>query len=230
LLRYGKPETVARICADRVRQGFRHIKLHEHDTAAVIAARDGAGPDTALMNDVNCPWSVADAIEIERSYRKANLYWLEEPVWPPEDHSGLARVRSRAQTLIAAGENAAGLHDFRNLFEKGAIDIAQPSVTKIGGVTVMRKIAALSEAHAIKFIPRCAYFGPGNLASIHIVAAHGLDTILENIYANLLASPFSDSMQARNGMVAVPQAVGLGVEPDMAVVSKFRQGPVSTIA
>ena len=93
----------------------------------------------------------------------------------------------------------------------------------------MRKIAALSEAHAIKFIPHCAYFGPGNLASIHIVAAHGLDTLLENIYASLQANPFGDSMQARNGMVAVPQAVGLGVEPDMAVVSKYRQGPVSII-
>jgi D-galactarolactone cycloisomerase len=128
LLRYGKPETVARICADRVAQGFAHIKLHEHDTAAVMAARDGAGPDTALMNDVNCPWSVLDAIDMERAYRKANLYWLEEPVWPPEDHSGLAQVRRRAQTLIAAGENAAGLHDFRDLFEKGAVDIAQPRV------------------------------------------------------------------------------------------------------
>ena len=229
LLRYGKPETVARICADRVQQGFKHIKLHEHDTAAVIAARDGAGADTALMNDVNCPWSVIDAIEMERSYRKANLYWLEEPLWPPEDHSGLARVRSRAQTLIAAGENAAGLHDFKDLFEKGAIDIAQPSVTKIGGITVVRKIAALAEAHAIKFIPHCAYFGPGNLASIHIVAAHGQDTLLENIYANLQASPFGDSMQAHDGMVAVPQSAGLGVEPDMAVVAKYRQGPVLDI-
>jgi D-galactarolactone cycloisomerase len=230
LLRYGKAETVARICADRVRQGFRHIKLHEHDIAAVIAARDGAGADTALMNDVNCPWPVVEAIDMERAYRKANLYWLEEPVWPPEDHSGLARMRSRAQTLIAAGENAAGLHDFKDLFEKGAIDIAQPSVTKIGGITVMRKIAALAEAHAIKFIPHCAYFGPGNLASIHIVAAHGPDTLLENIYANLQASPFGDAMLARDGMVAVPQSAGLGVEPDMAVVAKYRQGPVLDIA
>src|ERR1700722_13532271 len=57
-------------------------------SAAVIGARDGAGADTALMNDVNCPWSVIDAIEV---YRKADLYRLEEPVWPPEDHSGLAR-------------------------------------------------------------------------------------------------------------------------------------------
>jgi L-alanine-DL-glutamate epimerase-like enolase superfamily enzyme len=54
--------------------------------------------------------------------------------------------------------------------------------------------------------------------------------LLENIYADLEASPFGDSMQARNGMVAVPQSAGLGVEPDMAVVAKYRQGPVADIA
>lgn len=229
LLRYGKPETVARICAERVRDGFRHIKLHEHDTAAVFAAREGAGSATALMNDVNCPWSVADAIERERAWRPVELYWLEEPVWPPEDHNGLARVRRQATTRIAAGENAAGLHDFHDLFEKGAIDIAQPSVTKIGGITELLKIAALAEAHSVRFIPHCAYFGPGNLASIHVVAAQGTDTLLENIHARLEASPYGNAMQAHNGRVAVPQAPGLGVEPDMAIVAKYRQGPVTTI-
>jgi L-alanine-DL-glutamate epimerase-like enolase superfamily enzyme len=53
--------------------------------------------------------------------------------------------------------------------------------------------------------------------------------LLENIYANLQANPFGDAMQARDGMVAVPQSAGLGVEPDMAVVAKYRQGPVSNI-
>ena len=97
-----------------VERGFRHIKLHEHSVDAVKAAREGAGPDIAIMNDVNCPWSVAQAIEMERAYRPYNLYWLEEPVWPPEDHDGLARVRRGGATRIAAGENAAGLHDFRD--------------------------------------------------------------------------------------------------------------------
>jgi L-alanine-DL-glutamate epimerase-like enolase superfamily enzyme len=230
LMRYGSPDVVRRICAERAAAGFTHIKLHEHTVEAVLAARDGAGPDVQIMNDVNCPWSVAEAIDMERAYRPAGLYWLEEPVFPPEDHKGLARVRAAGQTRIAAGENAAGLHDFVDKFEKGSIDIAQPSVTKIGGVTEMRKIIAAAEAHSVELIPHCAYFGPGNLASIHIVASLAKDTLLENIYANLEDSPYGDSMMAQNGKVRVPQSPGLGVEPDMAIVEKYREGSVVTVS
>jgi len=229
LMRYAAPATVGRIAAEMAARGFRHIKLHEHSVEAVAAAREAVGPDVALMNDVNCPWPVAHALEMERAYRPSRLYWLEEPVWPPEDHEGLARVRREGATRIAAGENAAGVHDFRDLFQKGAIDIAQPSVTKIGGITEMRKIIAVAEAHGVELVPHCAYFGPGNLASIHIVASLPVDTLLENIYANLEASPFGEAMLARDGLVAVPQGPGLGVEPDMAVVAKYRQGSAGTV-
>jgi len=229
LMRYGNPDVVRRICAGRAQAGFTHIKLHEHTVEAVMAAREGAGPHVQIMNDVNCPWTVAQALEMEKAYRPANLFWLEEPVFPPEDHKGLARVRREGQTRIAAGENASGLHDFVDSFEKGSIDIAQPSVTKIGGITEMQKIIAAAEAQSVQLIPHCAYFGPGNLASIHIVASLSTDTLLENIYANLEASPYGDAMVAKDGKVRVPQGPGLGVEPDMAIVEKYRQGPVVTV-
>lgn len=229
LLRYAAPGTVGRIAAQMVERGFRHIKLHEHSVDAVRAAREAAGPGVAIMNDVNCPWTVAEALEMEQAFRPSRLYWLEEPVWPPEDHAGLARVRREGATRIAAGENAAGLHDFHDLFTKGAVDIAQPSVTKIGGITEMGKIIALAEAHSVELVPHCAYFGPGNLASIHITASLATDTLLENIYANLEASPYGDSMLASNGKVRVPTAPGLGVEPDMKIVEKYRQGPAGVV-
>ncbi|MBT6274856.1 MAG: mandelate racemase/muconate lactonizing enzyme family protein [Chromatiales bacterium] len=229
LMRYGTPDTVKRICAERAAAGFTHIKLHEHSVEAVLAAREGAGPNIAIMNDVNCPWTVAQALEMEAAYQPANLYWLEEPVFPPEDHDGLARVRSEGSTRIAAGENAAGLHDFVDKFNKGAIDIAQPSVTKIGGITEMRKIIAAAEAHSVELVPHCAYFGPGNLASIHIVASLSTDTMLENIHANLEASPYGDAMVAADGKVRVPTGPGLGVEPDMSLVERYREGPVVKI-
>ncbi len=229
LLRYGAPDTVGRICAAMQARGFTHIKLHEHSVEAVRAAREAVGASIAIMNDVNCPWGVAQAIEMELAYRPYALSWLEEPVWPPEDHTGLAQVRARATTNIAAGENAAGLHDFVDLFQKGAIDIAQPSVSKIGGITEMRKIIAAAEAHSVQLIPHCAYFGPGNLASIHLVASLATDTLLENIYANLEASPYGNAMLAEGGTVKVPSGPGLGIEPDMAIVEKYRQGPVGLI-
>ena len=229
LLRYGAPATVGRICATMAERGFAHIKLHEHTLEAVRAAREAVGANVAIMNDVNCPWSVAEALEMERAWRPYDLSWLEEPVWPPEDHAGLARLRARAATSIAAGENAAGLHDFVDLFQKGAIDIAQPSVTKIGGITEMRKIIAAAEAHSVRLIPHCAYFGPGNLASIHIVASLATETLLENIYANLEASPYGEAMLAQDGKVCVPSGPGLGVDPNMAIVEKYRQGPVGLV-
>jgi D-galactarolactone cycloisomerase len=229
LLRYDNADTVGRICAEMAGRGFEHIKLHEHGVDKVKAAREAVGPDIAIMNDVNCPWSLEQAIVMERAYRPCKLHWLEEPVWPPEDHAGLACVRSSGETRIAAGENAAGLHDFRDLFEKGAIDIAQPSVTKVGGITEMRKIIAAAEAHATELVPHCAYFGPGNLASIHIVASLATDTLLENIYANLEANPFGDVMLAKSGLVSVPSGPGLGVEPDMKIVEKYRQGPAGVV-
>jgi L-alanine-DL-glutamate epimerase-like enolase superfamily enzyme len=102
-------------------------------------------------------------------------------------------------------------------------------VTKIGGITEMRKIIALAEAHSIELIPHCAYFGPGNLASIHIVASLPTDTLLENLYVNLEASPYGDAMTAKDGKVSVPKGPGLGVEPDMRIVENYRHGPVVTI-
>ena len=115
------------------------------------------------------------------------------------------------------------------MFGKGAIDIAQPSVTKVGGITEMRKIIAAAQAHSVALIPHCAYFGPGNLASIHIVASLPTETLLENIYANLEANPFGEAMLARDGKVRVPQGPGLGVEPDMRVVERYREGAVTVI-
>ena len=144
LLRYSEPKLVGEAAARAAAQGYRHIKLHEIDIPQVAAARSAIGPDVPLMLDTNCPWTVAEAIGMAKRLRPFELTWLEEPVWPPEDHAGLARVRREGGIPIAAGENAAGLHDFRAQFAAGALDIAQPSVTKIGGITEVLRIAALA--------------------------------------------------------------------------------------
>ena len=143
LLRCSGPDAVARSCEESLAQGYRLIKLHEITVEAVKAARDAVGPGVPLMVDTNCPWSVDEAIAMAQALRPFDMYWLEEPVWPPEDHAGLAKVRA-AGAVIAAGENAAGLIEFRRAFELGALDVAQPSVTKIGGISEMRRIIALA--------------------------------------------------------------------------------------
>lgn len=221
LRRYGDPNVVAANCAKAVERGYRHIKIHETDVPQVKAARQAIGPGVPLMLDTNCPWSVSEAIVMAEKFRPYDLYCIEEPVWPPEDHAGLARVRASG-VRTCAGENVAGLHDFRHMFEARSIDIAQPSVTKIGGITEMRKIITLAEAYGVTFMPHCGYFGPGYLASLHIAASLQADTLFERLYLDLEVSPFSPWTEPEGGMVMVPQAPGLGCDPDMQVVERYR--------
>ena len=221
LLRYGEPVALQANALKAAAEGYRFIKLHEIDPDLVALARAAIGPDIALMVDTNCPWTRAQAAAMVERLRPSHLYWLEEPVWPPEDHAGLAGLRQRGMP-ISAGENAAGLQEFRAMFMAGAIDIAQPSVTKIGGITELLKIVALAEAFGVRVVPHCAYFGPGYLASAHIAACLGHDTPLERLYMNLETAPFAPCGVPRNGVADVPQGPGLGCDPDPDLIERYR--------
>src|SRR5262249_17895835 len=107
------------------------------------------GPDVPIMVDTNCPWTVAEAVEMARRLAPLDLAWLEEPVWPPENVAGLAEVRVRGGIPTAAGENYGTIWDFRRAFEAGAITYAQPSVTKIGGGTDLRRGMTLRAAPGV---------------------------------------------------------------------------------
>nr|WP_283949611.1 mandelate racemase/muconate lactonizing enzyme family protein [Limobrevibacterium gyesilva] len=221
LLRYGDRGTIAQAVARAVSQGYGDLKLHEVLVEPVAAAREAAGAGPKIMVDTNCPWTVDQAIAMARQLRPYDLTWLEEPVWPPEDFAGLARVRREGGIPIAAGENACGLMDFRNAFQAGALDIAQPSVAKIGGVTEMLKVAGLAEAFGVRLIPHCAYFGPGFLASLHLHARLAPDQPFERLFVDLEASPYHELVLATNGRVNVPDGPGLGRDPDPAVLARY---------
>ena len=221
LLRYSAPADVAKACARALDQGYRAVKLHEIDVPQTRAARDAVGPNVSLMLDVNCPWSVDSAIDMAHRLQDCDLAWLEEPVWPPEHHAGLARVRREGGVRVAAGENAAGLFEVRAMLDAGAVDIIQPSIAKIGGITEVMKIAAVAEAKGVRMVPHCAYFGPGFLASLHLAAALAPTAPFERLFVDLEASPYHDLVEAKGGSVTVPDAPGLGRDPDLDVLRRY---------
>src|SRR4030095_8021118 len=93
LLRYGTAAGVPHYTAQALARGYRHIQPHE--VHVVKAAREWAGAAVPIMLDTNCPWTVAQAIEMARRLAPLDLHWLEEPVWAPENPAGLARGRGR---------------------------------------------------------------------------------------------------------------------------------------
>ena len=226
LLSYGGDlELVARNTAEARARGYRHIKLHELTREAVLAAK-AAAPDAAVMLDVNCAWTPPVARGKAAAMAGEGLLWLEEPVWPPEDTAGLASLR-RYGIPLSAGENTAGLFGFRALIDAGAIDVAQPSVTKVGGVGEMRRVIALAQAHGVEVVPHSPYFGPGFVATLHLAAALIERPIIEVLWLDMEANPFDPWVRAEGGKVAVPSAPGLGCDPDPAVLARYTKAPAT---
>jgi len=202
--------------------GFDMIKLHQVDVESVRTARQVVGGDTKLTMDVNCAWSPEKALKMARQLEPYDLFWLEEPLWPPEDFQGLARLGSLSGIPIASGENACTAYQFKAMLDAGAAAYIQPSVIKVGGISEWRKVAVLAEAYNVKVAAHSPYFGPGLLATAHLIAATPCADWLEYYYVALEASVFIDPPKVKDGYFILPEGPGLGLEIDPAVLQHYR--------
>jgi D-galactarolactone cycloisomerase len=222
LLRYGNADVVRRNSAKAVERGYSLVKLHEIGVAEIAASREAIGPDVQLMVDASCPWNVDEAIAMARQFHPYNLLWLEEPLWPPEDYAGMARLKAEGGIPVAAGENAGTLADIAQLLGTARVDYVQPSITKIGGVSAMRQIAEMARRKGAKVAPHSPYFGPGLIATIHFAASLPERPPVERFYLDLEASPLGSLVEAPGGFMRVPDGPGLGIDVDEAVLKKYR--------
>jgi D-galactarolactone cycloisomerase len=157
-----------------------------------------------------------------RKLKVFNLAWLEEPVDPVDDYDTMARIRREAGVTIAAGENIGHAGEARLAIERGALDVFQPSVTKIGGVIAMRKAIAIAQQYGVRVMPHTPYFGPGLIATLHVIAACLPDSMCERFYCELEATPLGEAIEARDGHMRVPQGPGLGIDVDERVIERYR--------
>ena len=222
LLRYGDAALVAQYAARAVGEGFAAIKLHEIDETVVAAARAAVPGEVPLMFDVNCAWSLDAAQPICARLAHHAPHWIEEPVFPPEDFAALKRLREYAGVALAAGENWCTVTQFRHALDAGAVDIVQPSVTKLGGVSEFVKVAALARERGVRVAPHSPYFGPGAIATLHLLTTLPEPAWFELYYLEAEAALFGEALKPAHGVMTIPQGPGLGVEPDADVITRYR--------
>jgi L-alanine-DL-glutamate epimerase-like enolase superfamily enzyme len=196
------------------------------DLARIAAVRKALGPRAKLMVDVNCAWSPAFAIEMGREMAPYKLFWIEEPVMT-DDIDGSARVADALDTAIAGYETEVSLTGFRELIQRGAVDIVQPDIAWTGGFSEGKRIAAFAQAHHRMVAPHA--FGSAVLlmASLHYAASISNGLVLEwdqnpnGLRTDLLKH---DWQLESDSTIKLPERPGLGVELDREAVDRYRVG------
>ena len=222
MLRLPTPELTAEVAANAAARGYGHIKLHQKTADTVAAARAALGPDIPLMVDVNCAFDIETALATAREMALYDLMWLEEPISPTDDYDALIRLRREGGVPVAIGENLGTPNDFRTVGRLGAADIVQPSVVKIGGISDAWSAITIARDAGLRVYPHSPFVGPGLVATIHLVAAMGGDTLCEHRFCDLGANPLGDAVLARDGYLPVPQGAGLGIAVDESIIGKYR--------
>ena len=225
MMRYDSPAEVATACLRLVGAGYRSLKLHQTDVESVRAAREAVGPDVGLMLDANCPWTPTEAVAIARELEPYNLRWLEEPVFPPEDYDGLARVRRASPIPIAIGENESTIYGFRELLASGAADILQPDVAKVGGIGELRKVLAQIQAANLPVALHSWFYGPALSATLHVAAAMGGSMPVEIAEGTPERSSLVRAIAPHAGWIEPPSGPGLGIELDEETLRRYPYEP-----
>ncbi|WP_110588564.1 mandelate racemase/muconate lactonizing enzyme family protein [Microbacterium suaedae] len=156
-LHYSQDELVAQVTR-WVEQGFRAVKIKVgspdpgRDVARVAAVREVLGDDRKLMIDANQRWDLDAATSAMERLAAFAPDWIEEPL-RADDIAGHAELRRRIDVPIALGENRHTIHQFRDAIDRGAVDIVQPNIVRVGGITPFLEIAVLARDRGVGLAP-----------------------------------------------------------------------------
>ena len=208
------------------------------DVRLCEAVAKGVG-DARFMVDANHCYTTSDAFYVGRALEELGAYWFEEPV-APEDHDGYRELRAGLKVNISGGEAEFARWGWRSILENRGLDIAQPEVCALGGITEYLRVLALCHAHFTPVINHVWGSAIAVATNLQLLAAmppmpgglHPWEPMLEfdttenRFRDNLLADPLDIQGQvARNkGRVAIPNGPGLGVEPDRDFIAHYEIG------
>lgn len=208
---------------------YSHMGLQERDEHVVeiaAAVRDAIGPDVALMIDVAYAWrDVKQALWVMRRLEPLDIYFVETPL-PSDDLDGYARLADATDIRIAAGEWLTSRFEFHDLIDRGHIDVAQPDVGRVGGLTEARRVVEYARDRGRLIVPHCWKTGIGIAASAHLCIAASNAPFFEFLPAQLAESRLRRELTVGDlpmvdGRIALPDKPGLGIELDEDALRRY---------
>lgn len=200
---------------------------HALDERIVAAARNAVGEDALLMVDAGASdgsWrhGYKWALSAARMLADYDVAWFEEAL-PPDSIDDHVRLREHAPVPIAGGEVLTRRQSFAPWLERGALDVVQPDVTKVGGPSELRRIGWSAHDHGVRLIPHGWNTAIGLATDLQLVSALPDTDLVEYV----AGSPYVDDILATpytldaDGMLAIPERPGLGVELDPDRLARY---------
>lgn len=202
------------------------------DAARVRLVREAHGPAMRVFVDANGNYTLDQALASMRAIEPLGVGWFEEPLAPAEEE-GYRLLHARATIPVATGEALYTAFAFDRLLAPRAMDVAQPDLALVGGLSQGRLISQLCTLRHARLSPHVWGSGLGLAAAVHLVAAHPAYPATTNeadppwVEYDVADNPLRDEILAAplrpvRGAIRVPDAPGLGVEPDRAALARFR--------
>ena len=196
------------------------------DIAVAARLRQALGPDFDIMIDMGFSVPLDHAIRLGRAYAEHDIYFLEEPL-SPDDVTGFAKLVAASPTPIATGEKASHEFDYLDLMDRGQLRIIQPDIARMGGITATMRVVAHAEARNVRVIPHCWSTDILVAATLHCISTmHDCPYLEYNVTDNPLRTDLLvDPIRPREGVVAVPDKPGLGIELREDTLARYRWTP-----
>ena len=231
-----KPEEFAAMAKIAVKNGFSglkwdpfgkeymHIAPKELNEAldCIAAVKDAVGDQVHLIIEGHGRFNVPTAVRIGNALKEFNILWFEEPV-PPDDKKGLAWVRSKIDTPVSGGERLYSRWEYADYLRMECADYWQPDVSHAGGISEVRKIAAMAEAHHIAVCPHNPSGPVANAATLQLAACMPNFYLLETMATDI---PYrkditTEEVRFENSEMFIPTKAGLGLDINEEAIAKY---------
>ena len=213
--------------------GFRAMKVEPMcSTPSTIVeltrkAREALGPDGILCVDVGCLWNdVGMALNVIERIEEFDIFFFETP-FPAESLDAYARLTAKCRVRIAAGEHTVSRWEFLALMDHGGVQVVQPYMTTVGGLTEARRVLELAIPRGVLVVPGGWTTQVLGAASVQFSSMSPATPIFEYTPAEIYSSPLRKEIQecgfqVKNGAIPLPERPGIGIELPEDLIRRFR--------
>lgn len=193
----------------------------------VEAVRGAVGGNIDLLIEGHGRFDIATGIKIANALKPFDPYFFEEPT-PPDSYDAIAEVRRKSPVPIAGGERIYGIMQMREYLEKGCVDFVQPDLSHCGGISAVKKMAAMAESHYVAIAPHNPSGPVANAATLSIAASTPNFRILEICLTDVSwRSEFTtEQVFFDHGKILISDGVGLGLELKEENMDKYPMQPI----